>query len=127
MLKGNRARYALAAIRLLNGSLALFAPKKLLAMLRVDPEQNGAAIYALRLFGVRTVFLGVQLFVLEDDALGKALREAIVIHATDTVSAGTVWLAGELPEKSGIMTTAISALNTVLAISADREFVKHAG
>ena len=55
------ARITLSAIRLFNGTAALFAPAALLRRLGVDPEANRAALYALRMFGVRTVLIGAQL------------------------------------------------------------------
>ena len=52
---GDSARIALAGIRLFNGIAALFVPATLARRLGVDPETNRAALYVLRLFGVRTI------------------------------------------------------------------------
>jgi hypothetical protein len=120
MPKDKCARYALGAIRLVNGALALLATKRLLRMLRVDPETNGAAFYALRLFGIRTVLLGLHMFIDEGDALERTLREAVVIHLSDTVSAAVSGLTSELPARSAAMATAISSMNTALAVLAKR-------
>ena len=54
---GDYARIALASIRLFNGAAALFVPATLARRLGVDPETNRAALYVLRLFGVRTVLI----------------------------------------------------------------------
>jgi hypothetical protein len=45
----------------------------------------------------------------------------VLIHATDTATAATCLVKGYLPRKAGIMATAISGLNTVLALIAARD------
>ena len=112
------ARIALAVIRSVNGVVALFTPKFLLRKLEVDPDQNGAAIYALRMFGVRTVFLGAELFLKEGPERERALRTGVVIHASDTISAAIVWARGYLPRKAAAAATLISCINTMLALAA---------
>ena len=110
------ARYLLAGIRILNGGLALFAPT-LLAR-RFGDTPNHSVIYALRLFGVRTIIIGVELLV-SDEALRKsALRDAIPIHASDTLAAALAGIQGQLPRSTSIMLTALSGFNTTLAILA---------
>jgi hypothetical protein len=112
------ARVALAVIRSINGLLALFAPKFMLRKLEVDPDQNGAAIYALRMFGVRTVFLGAELFLKEGQERERALQTGVVIHASDTISAAIVWARGYLPRRAAAVATLISCVNTALALVA---------
>jgi uncharacterized protein YjeT (DUF2065 family) len=55
------ARVALAAIRIVNGSTPLFAPAVLARNLGVRRDDNQAVQYVLRMFGVRTVVIGLQL------------------------------------------------------------------
>jgi hypothetical protein len=112
------ARYALAAIRLLNGGAALFTPEKLAKRLDADPEANGAVIYALRLFGVRTIVIGAELLVLRGEQLDRSLRKGVVIHASDTVAAAAAGARGYLPPRTAALTTLISTVNTGLAIAA---------
>jgi hypothetical protein len=112
------ARITLGVIRSINGLLALFRPKFILRKLEVDPDQNGAAIYALRMFGVRTVFLGAELFLKEGPEREKALQTGVVIHASDTISAAIVLARGYLPRKAAAVATLISCVNTVLALAA---------
>lgn len=118
MTKEYRARIALGVIRLVNGSLALAAPKRVVTMFGIDPEANGAAVYALRLFGVRTVLLGWKLLKSEGDALEDALREAPFIHASDTASAVLAGLTSQLPKRAAVVGTLFSSLNTALALTA---------
>jgi len=118
MSKEDRARIALGFIRLVNGALALAAPKRVVTMFGIDPETNGAAIYALRLFGVRTVFLGVKLLKSEGDVLEDALREAPFIHANDTASAALAGLTSQLPRRAAVTGTLLSSVNTGLALIA---------
>ena len=67
-LSRDRARIALATIRLVNGALALLAPGVMLRRLeagqQTDPatgaDPDRVAVYPLRMFGIRTVVLGLQ-------------------------------------------------------------------
>ena len=93
------ARVTLAGIRLFNGVAALFVPATLARRLGVDPEANPAAIYVLRLFGTRTVLIGVQLLLRDGELRAHSLRVAPAIHALDAAAI-------------------ISTINTVLAIIA---------
>jgi hypothetical protein len=110
------ARILLAGIRLFNGAAALFAPKLLARQFRDNP--NSAVIYVLRLFGVRTIFVGIELLVPDEEIRASALRYAIPIHASDTISAALAGIQGQLPPHVSIMLTAISGVNTALAIIA---------
>ena len=108
------AAVALAGIRLVNGTAGLVAPQVLAQRLGAD-QDDPALLYALRLFGVRTVVIAVDL--LRGDR--AALRTAVPIHASDTVAA--VLLARRLPARQGAAVVGISALNTCLALLARRD------
>ena len=110
------ARILLAGIRLFNGAAALFAPT-LLAR-RFGDNPNHAVIYVLRLFGVRTIIVGIELLVPDEEVRVSALRFAIPIHASDTLSAALAGIQGQLPSRVSIMLTTISGVNTALAIIA---------
>lgn len=125
MIGSDRARRLLGVIRLVNGTIALLAPRWLLTMFRVDPDSQGVAIYAFRLFGVRTILLGLDLVTAEGEALEHAVRRAPVIHATDTAAAVLAGLSGELPKRAAITATLISAINTKLAFAARRGLDDH--
>jgi hypothetical protein len=120
MIWSDRARRLLGVIRLVNGTLALLAPRWLLTMFRVDPDSQSVAIYAFRLFGVRTILLGLDLLTAEGDPLEHAVRRAPIIHATDTAAAVLAGLSGELPKRAAVTATLISAINTKLAYAARR-------
>jgi hypothetical protein len=121
LIDGARARKALAAIRLVNGALALLTPRLLIRRLGTDPDRDPSAIYPFRMFGVRTVIIGADLLLLTGEEQKRATRLAVLIHATDTATAATCLAKGYLPRKAGIMATAISGLNTVLALIAARD------
>jgi len=135
----DHARIALATIRLVNGALALLAPEVMLR--RFEAGRQGSpgagqdpgrvAIYPLRMFGIRTVMLGIEL--LADfpgprsgsaPPNGSAQRSAslrqqgkagVVIHAADAASAITAGLRRQLPARVSIAAAGISVTNTVLA------------
>ncbi len=72
------ARILLAGIRLFNGAAALFTPKLLARQFGDNP--NHAVVYALRLFGVRTIIVGIELLAPDEELRASALRYAIPIH-----------------------------------------------
>jgi hypothetical protein len=115
------ARRALAAVRITNGVLGLFAPRFLLRRLGVDPERDASGVHPFRMFGVRTIVLGAQLLSPEGEQRRRASRLAVLIHATDTVSAVAAGVRGDLPRRAAATATLISAGNTLLAVLAARE------
>jgi hypothetical protein len=114
VISRDHARLALATIRLVNGTLALVAPNTLLRRLGADPDTNRVAVYPMRMFGIRTVVLGVQLLVGPHSP--EADRFGVLIHASDTATAFTAGLRRQLPPRAAIVTTGISLTNTVLAV-----------
>jgi hypothetical protein len=112
------ARITLAGMRLFNGVAALFVPATLARGLGVDPEANRAALYALRLFGVRTVLIGIQLLLRDGGVRAHSLRVAPAIHALDATAALIAGQRGQLPRRSATTAAIISTVNTVLAIVA---------
>lgn len=114
----SKARYALAAIRIANGLLALVAPALIIKRFGEDPDKDAAAIYGLRLFGVRTVLIGADLITQHGQPLEHTINQAVLIHASDTLTAATLGTSGRLRPAMAVPITAISALNTALAIAA---------
>jgi uncharacterized protein YjeT (DUF2065 family) len=114
----SKARYALAVIRIVNGLLALVAPSLIIKRFGEDPADDPAAIYGLRLFGVRTVLIGADLITEQGQLLEHTINQAVLIHASDTVTAAMLGTSGRLRPAMAVPITAISALNTALAIAA---------
>ena len=115
---GRVARYALAGIRIVNGSVALTAPSVIIRRFGESPADDNAAVYGLRMFGIRTVVLGVDLLALSGAPLRRALGQAIIIHASDTATAASLGLSGRVRRPWAIALTLISAANTGLAVTA---------
>ena len=114
----SKARYVLAAIRIGNGLLALVAPSLIIKRFGEDPEKDAAAIYGLRLFGVRTVLIGADLIREQGQPLQHTIDQAVLIHASDTLTAATLGTSGRLRPQMAVPITLISALNTALAVAA---------
>jgi hypothetical protein len=113
------ARVLLGCIRLLNGGLALVAPGFLARQIGVDPDANPGIVYVFRMFGIRTVLVGAELLQPHGPRRDDALKRAVLIHASDTLAAFLAAMSAQFP-KSGRGVVAISALNTLLAIIANR-------
>lgn len=112
------ARIALASIRLFNGIAALFVPAALARRLGIDPETNRAALYVLRLFGVRTILIGAQLLLRDEGLRAHSVRVAPVIHALDAAAALVAGDRGHLPQRPSTIAALISTVNTGLAVIA---------
>ena len=113
------ARVLLASIRLLNGALALVVPGFLARQIGVDPDANPGITYVFRMFGIRTVLIGLELFMRTGEARKEALKRAVAIHASDTVAAYLATQSSNFP-KQGRTIVYISAVNTALAVLANR-------
>jgi hypothetical protein len=114
------ARVLLACIRLFNGLAALLAPHMLAQRLGIDAENNPAAVYMMRMFGIRTVLIGADLLLEKGERRKEALRLGIVVHASDTLAAYLAAKTGKLPGNMGRTIVAISTFNTALALYASR-------
>jgi hypothetical protein len=114
------ARITLAAIRLFNGGTALFAPGALAARTGVKASADAPVLYPWRMFGIRTLLIGSDLLTRNHEVRRHALRVSVVVHASDTASAFAALRSGQVPRKTAATATAISSLNTVLALLARR-------
>lgn len=107
-------------MRLVNGTASLVAPATFARRLGVDPDTNGPALYALRLFGVRTILVGTELLSGNPEVRARALRLAVRIHLSDTLAAAIAGASGQLPAKGAKTAMITSSVNTLLAVLARR-------
>ncbi len=114
------ARILLACIRLFNGLAALLVPQQLARRLGIDTDEYPAAMYVLRMFGVRTILIGLDLLAPQGHRREQALKAAPIIHASDTAAAFLGGQHGKFPQPMARITVLISAVNTGLAIIANR-------
>jgi hypothetical protein len=117
---GDAARVALAAIRIFNGALALAGPAIVSRRLASEPDTTAPAHYPFRLFGVRTVVIGIDLLARDRELRDQAVRVALPIHLSDTAAAVIGGVRGELPRRTATMLTALSGTNTLLSLLARR-------
>ena len=117
MRRSDAARLALAAIRVFNGGTALFAPERLDARLGLDRS----AEYPWRMFGVRTVLMGVDLLSSDPEVRRHALRASVLVHGSDMISAAKAGFTRTLAPRAALTATAISGLNVALALIASRD------
>lgn len=116
---GTGARYALGIIRIVNGAIGLAAPAVIMRRFGEDsPASNPAATYGLRLFGIRTVLIGVDLLRMQGRELDHALRAAPIIHASDTATVLALKQSKQLSPELARPLALISGTNTVLALTA---------
>lgn len=111
-----RSHLILGSVRLFNGAVALVVPERAARRLGTDPEANPAPLYPLRMFGMRTVILGAELLFGAREMRRRSMQLGIAIHASDTVASATGGIRGQLPPRVAASLTAISTVNTALAI-----------
>jgi hypothetical protein len=111
----SRAHLLLGAIRLFNGAAALTVPELSARRLGTDPDASPAPLYPLRMFGVRTVVLGAELLLGDEETRLRSMRIGRFIHASDTLAAALGGVRRQLPARVAVPLTAVSTLNTVLA------------
>ena len=113
------ARVALAGIRIINGTLGLVAPAVLARRLEVEAAAQPMG-YPFRMFGIRTILIGADLLARDPAVRRHAVRAAVVVHTSDTLSAYAAGASGALPRRAATITNAISSVNLVLALLANR-------
>jgi hypothetical protein len=111
-------RIALGLIRLTNGLVALLVPEFLASRLGRAGERRSAAHYLLRMFGIRTVFLGLDLLLWDEERRREALRRAPIIHSSDVLAALVAGVSRQLPFRAAVAAFGISCVNLWLAIAA---------
>ena len=117
--KGSEAaRVSLGLVLLTFGSLALALPRLLVRRIEGPGANSPAAVYAFRMFGIRTVLIGRQLLTRDEAERRSAIEQAPLIHATDTLTATLLTVGGELPRRTGASLIGVSACNTALALAA---------
>jgi hypothetical protein len=116
---GKTARIALGAVRIAAGTTGLLAPAMIINRFgEGDPRENPAAVYGLRLFGIRTILIGADLLRLHGRDLDHALRVAPLIHASDTATVLTLQRHKQLSPERARPLALISGHNPVLAVTA---------
>jgi hypothetical protein len=111
------ARFALAAIRIFNGGTALLAPERLDERLGLDRSAD----YPWRMFGIRTVLIGLDLLSRDPEVRRHALRASLLVHGSDTISAAKAGFTRSLTPRAALTATAISGVNVALALIASRD------
>ena len=112
------ARIALACVRLFNGVMALFAPTVLIRRLGLDADANAAMVYPFRMIGIRTIIIGTELLLPDDEVRARAQRMALLIHVSDALTALIARMTGQLPPRQGTVAVAISTMNVILSLLA---------
>ena len=115
------ARIALAGVRLFNGGAALVAPGPFVRRLGTEADAQGPAIHVSRMFGIRTVLIALDLLSRDPDVRRHALRVALIIHVSDTLSAAASGIAKQMPPRAAALATGVSAANVVLAAIASAD------
>ena len=67
------------------------------------------------MFGIRTVLIALDLLSRDENVRRHAVRVALIVHVSDTISAARAGLTRQLPPRPAVLATGISAANVVLA------------
>ena len=115
------ARITLACVRIFNGTASLAAPRAFARRLGTEADADGSAVHIARMFGIRTILIGLDLLSSDPEVRRHAQRVALLVHASDTASAAAAGLSKQLPARAAVFATGISALNVGLALIARPE------
>ncbi|GAA4588019.1 hypothetical protein BJY16_008420 [Actinoplanes octamycinicus] len=114
------AATALGVIRVAVGSAALVVPEMMVKRFGGDPGKDAAAIYPLRMFGVRTVLLGTELLVNSGEERRRVAQRGVLIHGSDVLAAVLAGRSGALPPRAATTAITLSSINVALALLASR-------
>jgi hypothetical protein len=95
---------------------AVVAPRALGRMFGVDPADNPVAPYLMRLFGIREIFMAWDLHRTSDDELERTMTGTIPVDAADALASTLAGVAGYLPRRAAVMSTATAIVGTVNGI-----------
>ena len=83
-------------------------------MMLIDARANPALAYALRLFGVRDVLMGVLIMAPQGDARDQQLYIGVAIDLIDVVASGVAGLTGQTSKRSGILCCSAGLVGALL-------------
>ena len=115
------ARITLAGVRLFNGGAALAAPGPFVRRLGTEADANGPGVHISRMFGIRTVLIAIDLLSRDPEVRSHALRVALLVHVSDTISAAASGISKQMPPRAAALATGVSAANVVLAAIASAD------
>jgi len=118
------ARITLAGVRLFNGGAALAAPGPFVRRLGTEADANGPGVHISRMFGIRTVLIAIDLLSRDPEVRRHALRVALLVHVSDTISAAASGISKQMPPRAAALATGVSAANVVLAAIASKDVRK---
>lgn len=76
------------------------------------------------MFGIRTIFLGLDLLSADERCRREALRRAPIIHASDAVAALLAGASRQIPLRAAGAAAGISCVNLLLASAAQRTWTE---
>ena len=101
MTRRDHARITLAGVRLFNGGTALAAAGPFARRLGTEADAHGPGVHISRMFGIRTVLIAIDLLSRDPDVRRHALRVALIVHVSDTISAAAAGLSKQMPPRAG--------------------------
>jgi hypothetical protein len=102
-LTRSQALTTLIWVRCIVGAISWFLPTVMARVMLIEAKANPALSYALRLFGVRDVFMGVLILAPQGDALDQQLYIGIAIDLIDVVASGIAGFTGQIPKRAAIL------------------------
>jgi hypothetical protein len=73
------------------------------------------------MFGIRTVLIAIDLLSRDPAVRRHALRVALLVHVSDTISAAASGLTKQMAPRPALLATGVSAANVVLAAIASKD------
>jgi len=113
-LTRSQALTSLIWVRFIIGAIIWFLPSVMAKMMLIDAGANPTLAYALRLFGVRDVLMGVLIQAPQGDALDQQLYISVAIDLIDVVASGTAGFTGHISKRAAILCCGASLVGASL-------------
>ena len=113
-LTKSQALTTLICVRFIIGAISWFLPTVMSRMMLIDPRTNPALSYALRLFGVRDVLMGVLIQAPRGEALDRQLYVGVAIDLVDVVASGIAGSTGQISKRAGILCCSAGLVGALL-------------
>lgn len=102
-LTRSQALTTLIWVRFIVGAISWFLPTAMARVMLIDAKANPALSYALRLFGVRDVLMGVLILAPQGDALDEQLCIGVAIDLIDVVASGIAGFTGQISKQATVL------------------------
>jgi hypothetical protein len=102
-LTKSQALTSLIWVRFIIGAISWFLPGAMARLMQIDVKANPALPYALRLFGVRDVLMGMLILAPQGKPLNQQLSIGVAIDLIDVTASAIAGFTGQTSKRAAIV------------------------